>query len=311
MPSRILRESFVTSESVASLSPAVQDRLPRYFLLADDFGCFLVQPAVIRGRIFPLRPDVEATTVESDLTDYARVGVVRLYCGPDGKRYAWFPHWNEHQRPARAGSVRKFPAPPANGHAVPANSGNFLPYSEGTSVTTGSDSVSAGAGAVGTQLPPPPPQAPPGKKPESPPNSQDALAAFLMETWRLLNASDLAAAWRLKWRSVDLLAEAKKARAYEQETGKTHDSPAAYLRGWMRRAAEHTGNKGNGAPAVPLKSARQRAEETARTRDDADRLFREEQARGTDPRALVHRLWLWQRWPKDFPQYAPQEASSA
>lgn len=307
MPSRILRESFVTSESVASLAPTVQDRLPRYFLLADDFGCFLVQPAVIHGRIFPLRPDVTAETVESDLADYARVGIVRLYCGPDGKRYAWFPHWNEHQRPPRAGSARKFPAPPANGHALPANAGNSLPYSEGTSVTTGS--VSAGGSAVGTQHPPPAPQALPAKERESPPDPlSEALTAYLAETWGISKSADIAAAWRKKWDSLDLLSEAKKARAYVQETGKTYDSPAAFLRGWMRRAAER---KGNSAPAVPLKTARQRAEETARANDLRDRLFREEQARGTDPRAIVHRLWLWQRWPTEFPQYAPPPAEAS
>src|SRR4051794_1005923 len=170
MPSRILRESFVTSESVASLAPAVQDRLPRYFLLADDFGCFLVQPAVIRGRIFPLRPDITAEIVESDLAEYARVGIVQLYSASDGKRYAWFPRWNEHQRPPRASSARKCPAPPANGsngHAVPANAGHFLPYSQSLAQSLAQSgttvSVSAGGSAVGSQEPPPPPQAPPAK----------------------------------------------------------------------------------------------------------------------------------------------------
>lgn len=313
MPSRILRESFVTSESVASLAPAVQDRLPRYFLLADDFGCFLVQPAVIRGRIFPLRHDISAETVESDLAEYARVGIVQLYSANDGKRYAWFPRWNEHQRPPRATSARKCPAPPANGgngHAVPANSGHFLPYSVAQSQSLALAQAVAQSCA---EEPPPPPQAPPAKDRESPENAPDQLTAYLREAWPALPSPEgLAAAWRLRWRGVDLLAEAKKARDYELETGKTHDSPAAFLRGWMRRAAEGSGkSNGNGSPAVPAKSARQRAEATAREADLRDRQFREEQARGSDPRALVHRLWLWQRWPQEFPQYAPPEAEAS
>lgn len=320
MPSRILRESFVTSESVASLAPAVQDRLPRYFLLADDFGCFLVQPAVIRGRIFPLRSDVSAETVESDLADYARVGIMQLYCGNDGKRYAWFPHWSEHQRPPRAGSVRKCPAPPANdgnGQTLPANARLFLPYSEAQSQSQSVTTAGAGGGAVGTRKPPPPPQAPPAnarESPPDPPDSEDALAVYLADTWQIPAdvSANLAKAWRLKWRALDVLAEVKKARAYEQETGKTHpNSPAGFLRGWLRRTAENpNGALHNGTPAAPLKSARQRAEQTAREADARDRQFREEQARGTDPRALVHRLWLWQRWPQEFPQYAPPEASA-
>lgn len=153
--------------------------------------------------------------------------------------------------------------------------------------------------------PPPPPVAPLPEKP-------DPLATYLADTWRIPKADELARAWRLKWRAVDLLAEAKKARAYEQETGKTHpNSPAGFLRGWMRRAAENpTGNSGNGA-SPPAKTARQRAAETTREADARDRQFREEQARGTDPRALMHRLWLWQHWPTDYPQYAPPEASTA
>jgi hypothetical protein len=134
----------------------------------------------------------------------------------------------------------------------------------------------------------------------------------LADTWRIENAHELAKAWRLKWRGFDVLAEVKKARAYEQETGKTHtNSPAGFLRGWLRRTAENPNQASRGAvPAASGKSSRQRAEESTREADLRDRQFREEQARGTDPRALVHRLWLWQHWPADFPQYAPPEASA-
>lgn len=134
MPSRILRESFVTSESVASLPPVSQDRLPRYFLLADDFGCFLVQPAVIRGRIFPLRPDVTDQMVRADLDAYGQAGILQLYDGDDGKKYAWFPHWNQHQRPPRDASKRRFPIPPSvHLPQSPAPAGNSLPYSQSQS----------------------------------------------------------------------------------------------------------------------------------------------------------------------------------
>lgn len=124
MPSRILRDSFVTSESVASIPTAAQDRLPRYFLLADDFGRFLAHPSVIRGRVWPLRPDVTEAIVTEDLAEFAKAGIIELYDAPDGKRYAWFPHWSEHQREPRPWSKPKCPAPasaeaPASSRKLP------------------------------------------------------------------------------------------------------------------------------------------------------------------------------------------------
>src|SRR6266403_3333098 len=153
LPSRILRESIVTSESVASLEPDVQDRLPRYFLLADDFGCFLASAPIIHGHIYPLRPDVTHNRIEDDLKAFADVGIVQLYLGPDGRQYGCFPNWTTHQRPARPSSKRKYPKPPKPGPggvcqefpanagksppellpASPANAGKILPYAQSQS----------------------------------------------------------------------------------------------------------------------------------------------------------------------------------
>lgn len=135
MPSRILRDTLVTSESVASLPPDVQDRLHRYFLLADDFGCFRLQPAVIKGAIFALRPEMTEERIAADLEAYASVEIVRTWQADDGKRYCGFPNWNRHQRQAKPGTRRKTPAPPwesGNLPELPGTSRN-LPELPGTS----------------------------------------------------------------------------------------------------------------------------------------------------------------------------------
>lgn len=160
--------------------------------------------------------------------------------------------------------------------------------------------------------PPPPPSASAVENP---------LAAFLAEAWPSLpDVPGAVTAWRYLWTNIDLLAEAKAAKAKEIATGKKISDPAKYLHSWFKHAAadariERPKNghaiNGNGAAPAPSKSARERAAATAREADLRDRQFREEQARGTDPRALVHRLWLWQRWPQEFPQYAPPEAEAS
>jgi hypothetical protein len=119
MPSRILRDSYATSESVAGMEPGAQDRLPRYFLLADDFGCFQVNEAVIAGRIFPLRPDMTPQRIAADLGEFQRAGVLVVWTTEDGKRYAEFPNWFKHQREPRAGTKRKTPQRPAENRSGP------------------------------------------------------------------------------------------------------------------------------------------------------------------------------------------------
>lgn len=177
-------------------------------------------------------------------------------------------------------------------------------------------SPSGGGGDLGssvdvpTEKPPPPPPAPAEKTP---------LLAFLAEAWpTLTDAPGYVVKWKSLWTEIDLFAEVKAAKAKEIALKKNHDeNPARYLYNWFKnatadaRAGRHRNGNGASAPAVPIKTTRERVSATQRDMDNRDRIFREEQARGTDPRAMVHRLWLWQRWPKEFPQYAPPEASTA
>lgn len=111
MASRVIREGLVTSDKVAAMAPAAQDRFPRYWLAADDFGCFLVQPEVIKGRLYPRRPDMTPEAVAEDLKEFERVG--SLLTWPVGnKTYGWFTGWWESNRKPRGTSKRKTPKPP-------------------------------------------------------------------------------------------------------------------------------------------------------------------------------------------------------
>jgi hypothetical protein len=254
MPSRILRESIVTSESVASLQPDEQDRLPRYFLLADDFGCFIASPPIIRGHIYPLRPDVSDQRIEGDLRAYAGAGIIQLYTGPDTRRYGYFPNWTAHQRPPRPTSKRKHPKPPkpsdpdfaANAGkpppetspASPANAGKILPYAQSQSFDRSRLDPQAQSPAKREE------PARPSLSPWDPEvlhalkdhlgkqNDDEDWKNFLEQTGKMARTRDERAAAAKKF-----IAEGLADRV---------DSPLAYLRTMIRDRAGQRPSRGNG-----------------------------------------------------------------
>lgn len=156
MASRILRDSFATSESVARCAPAAQDRLPRYWLLADDFGCFQIQSLVIKGRIWALREDMTPAHIEDDLREYEAAGMLQTWTdAKDGKKYAYFTGWFRHNRTPKPASKRRTPPPPeARTADIPGSSAQNLPNTQSesqlhdqaqTQTQVGSPGKSAGA----------------------------------------------------------------------------------------------------------------------------------------------------------------------
>lgn len=115
MPTRILREGYLTSPSVARCSPGAQDRLPRYWLAADDFGCFDADPRVLRGRLFVFRDEVTEAQIASDLIEYAREGMLETWTENE-RTWGFFRSWGRHQRlrkeDGEGRTVRKTPVPP-------------------------------------------------------------------------------------------------------------------------------------------------------------------------------------------------------
>ncbi len=58
MPKRMLDDSLLNSPSIAVLSPRAQDAVPRFILLADDFGCFELHPRTLLAKGWPDREEV-------------------------------------------------------------------------------------------------------------------------------------------------------------------------------------------------------------------------------------------------------------
>ena len=110
MPNRIIKDSICTSESVAEMTEFEFRLWIGLITQADDAGRGDARPAIIKGRVFPLRDRVTAKDIDNALHGLAAKSCVSLYT-VDGRPYSWFPSWEQHQR---VRDVKpKYPSPDA------------------------------------------------------------------------------------------------------------------------------------------------------------------------------------------------------
>lgn len=112
MPNRIIKESVCTSEKLSQLSDFEFRLWIGLLTCADDAGRGDARPAILKGRVFPLRERVAIKDIENALSQLAARGCIALYevCG---RPYFWFPTWKVHQRIRNC--KPKYPEPPADG----------------------------------------------------------------------------------------------------------------------------------------------------------------------------------------------------
>lgn len=108
MPNRVIKETICTSDKLSGLTDFEFRLWVGLLVSADDAGRGDARPAIIRGRVFPLRERVTIKDVDAALHGLAASGCVSLY-KVGGKPYYWFPTWAEHQRLDRA--KPKYPSP--------------------------------------------------------------------------------------------------------------------------------------------------------------------------------------------------------
>lgn len=107
MPNRIIKESILTSDTLAALSWFEQGLFFRLLVLCDDYGRADARPAVIRGTAYSLY-NVTNKQIADALSSLATAGIVDLY-EVDGRPYLQLKTWAKHQR-IRA-KMSKYPAP--------------------------------------------------------------------------------------------------------------------------------------------------------------------------------------------------------
>ena len=107
MPNRIIKESICTSDTVDALTWFEEVLFYRLIVNCDDYGRYGARPAIIRGKLFPLK-DVTVKQVNEAIIKLSTVGIAKLY-EVDGRPYLQLCTWADHQ------SIRakksKFPAP--------------------------------------------------------------------------------------------------------------------------------------------------------------------------------------------------------
>ena len=108
MPSRIIKQSICTSESMASLSWFEQILFIRLIVSADDYGRYDGRPAIIKGSLFPLE-DVTEKAIRAALQTLSTSGMVKLYT-VGGRSTLELVNWRKHNVPRAKES--KYPAPP-------------------------------------------------------------------------------------------------------------------------------------------------------------------------------------------------------
>lgn len=96
MPSRILKESICTSESLAYLSAEAEVLFYRLIVKADDFGLYYGSPKILASLLFPLNVPTEKK-VSSWLAELVNGGLVATYRAEDGRQYLKLLSWDKHQ----------------------------------------------------------------------------------------------------------------------------------------------------------------------------------------------------------------------
>ena len=99
MPSRIIKEGICANDQIDQLTPFEETVFYRLIVNADDYGRFDGRLAILRARLFPLKPEKQLmdTDLKAALESLARVDLLKMYrC--DGKPYVCLTGWERNQQ---------------------------------------------------------------------------------------------------------------------------------------------------------------------------------------------------------------------
>ena len=110
MPNRVIREGFLDSDKINSLSEKEQNFFIRIMLLVDDFGKFDARPNLLSSRCYPVS-DTRQTDVSKMLTKLKEVGLIIIYTVSQ-KQYLQVLSFNQRTRIMKS----KYPDPVDDSH---------------------------------------------------------------------------------------------------------------------------------------------------------------------------------------------------
>lgn len=125
MPSRIIKETIIISESLTAISAEAERFFWRLVVKADDFGLYYGDPRILASLCFPQKPPSEQK-IRSWLNELVREDMVGTYTAPeDGKKYLKLLNWGKCQQ-TRAKSS-KYPEPSSFDSKCKQANGNQMP----------------------------------------------------------------------------------------------------------------------------------------------------------------------------------------
>lgn len=125
MPSRILKDSICTSDSIDTLTPFQETFFYRLIVNCDDYGRMDGRAKILASKLYPLK-DIRANQIEDALRALASAELVSTYI-VDGKPFVQIVNWERHQQVRAARS--KYPAPTDEAISL-ANTCNHLQSSD-------------------------------------------------------------------------------------------------------------------------------------------------------------------------------------
>lgn len=106
MPNRLIREGWVDSEKIDSLSSDGERFFLRLLLKADDFGRYTANSQLLKSSLFPLKDGIRNTDMTRLLAECEKAGLVRCY-EHASKRYCVIDNFQQRTR----AMASKYPDP--------------------------------------------------------------------------------------------------------------------------------------------------------------------------------------------------------
>ena len=251
---RSLKPSWRDDEKLSSLSDAARVLSCGLITLADDYGrgrgSVAHIAATVWGPQMVASPAAVLKKASLALDELVGAGYTRIYC-VRGQTYFEIINWDKHQYISHPGKPQ-VPAPCEDSGALPED---FRRISGESPEACRSDlDLGSGSGreeerdeaehGLGIEIPPVPMPVPP------------ALGKFLTDTWPDIKPAKLDALhsrWADACPAVDLLAEAKKAAAWElaQPPAKQRRDHARFLTSWFVRTQERAASSPDGRFSPP------------------------------------------------------------
>lgn len=125
VPNRILKESICGSETIDQLSYFEEVFFYRLIVNCDDYGLMDARPAILKGRLFPLK-EMRLQQIEDALRKLTSAELVSTY-EVDGKPFLMMNTWDRHQQVRAA--ISKYPGP--DGKFLTKGQRPILPVSRG------------------------------------------------------------------------------------------------------------------------------------------------------------------------------------